>query len=276
MKHKVITNKAAQLLKYLTKEGKEFFTVKDVKEFLKDTSKSYTKKLLREMTEREVVMRLKSGLYVQVPYDTPANDFFPNWGLVGSKLVGDANYYIGYFSALKMHGFTTQPSIQEQVVTDKRMKPAVQDIHGVQFQFIYHTEKHFIGNKKVWTEALNRSFPVLYSDLEKTIFDCLYKPDYAFGIVEVAKAIYLAKDKINPDKLINYIKQLDSQAVIKRLGFILELYEIDLPIIEELQQMKSASYAALDPIHPKRGKTTSRWRVFINVDINTIKQAPFS
>ncbi|MEA1896676.1 MAG: type IV toxin-antitoxin system AbiEi family antitoxin [Bacteroidota bacterium] len=276
MKYKVITDKAAQLLKYLTEEGKEFFTVKDVNEFLKDSSKSYTKKLLREMTERELVMRLKSGLYVQVPYDTPANDFFPNWGLVGSKLIGDANYYIGYFSALKMHGFTTQPSIQEQVVSDKRMKPAVQKIRGVQFQFIYHTKKQFIGNKKVWTEALNRSFPVLYSDLEKTIIDCLYKPDYAFGIVEVAKAIYLAKDKIKPDKLIYYIKQLGSQAVIKRLGFILELYEIDFPIIEDLQQMKSASYVALDPIHPKRGKTTSRWRVFINVDINTIKQAPFS
>jgi predicted transcriptional regulator of viral defense system len=175
-----------------------------------------------------------------------------------------------------MHGFTTQPSIQEQVVADKRMKPSIQKIRGVKFQFIYHTEKHFFGTKKVWTEALDRSFPVLYSDLEKTIVDCLYKPDYGFGIVEGAKAIYMAKDKIKPDKLVSYIKQLNSQAVIKRLGFILELYEIDLQIIEELHRMKTISYVALDPTHPKEGDTSSRWSIYINVDLNTIKQAPFS
>ena len=276
MKHKVITDKAAQLLKHLYEEGKVFFMVKDVQEFLSDTSKSYAKKMLRELTEREVIMRLKGGLYVLVPYDTPVSDFFPNWGLVGANLVGNASYYIGYYSALKMHGFTTQPSMQEQVVTDKRMKPTIQKICNVKFQFIYHTEKHFFGTKKIWTEALNRSFPVLYSDLEKTIVDCLYKPDYAFGIVEVAKAIYLAKDKIKPDKLISYAKKLNSQAVLKRLGFILELYEIDFPFIEELQQMKTISHVALDPTHPKEGVANRRWSIYINVDLNTIKQAPFS
>ena len=162
------------------------------------------------------------------------------------------------------------------MVVDKRMIPSVQHIRGVKFQFIFHTEKHFFGTKKIWTEALNRSFPVLYSDLERTIVDCLYKPDYAFGIVEVAKAIYMSKDKVKADKLMGYVKRLDSQAVIKRLGFILELYEIDCPITEELQQIKTASYVAFDPIHPKEGKTISRWSVFINVDLNTIKQAPFS
>lgn len=276
MKHKVITGNAAQLLKHLSSEGKEFFTVGDVQGFLKDTSKEYAKKLLRELIQRELIMRLKGGLYVLVPYNTPVSDFFPDWGLVGSYLVGNANYYIGYYSALKTHGYTTQPSMQQQVVTDKRMKPSVQDIRGVKFQFIYHSEKHFFGTKKVWTEVLGRSFPVLYSDLEKTIVDCLYKPDYAFGIVEVAKAIYLAKDKLKADKLIDYIKKLDSQVVIKRLGFLLELYGIDLPIIEELQEMKTASYAVLDPIHPKEGKTSSRWSLYINVDSETIKQAPFS
>lgn len=276
MKHKVITGKAAQLLKYLTEENKQFFTVKDVEQFLKGLTKSYANQLIQELAKREVAMRLKGGLYVLVPYDTPVRDFFPDWGLVGSYLVGNANYYIGYYSALKTHGFTTQPCLREQVVVNKRMIPSVQEIHGVKFQFIQHSERHFFGTKKVWTELLNRSFPVLYSDLEKTIVDCLHKPDYAFGIVEVAKAIYLAKDKLKTDKLIEYIKKLNSQVVIKRLGFLLELYGIDLPIIGELQEMKTVSHAVLDPIHPKEGQTNRRWSLYINVDIETIKQAPFS
>ena len=68
---------------------------------------------------------------------------------------------------------------------------------------------------------------MLCSDLEKTIIDCLFKPDYAGGIVEVAKAIYTSKDKIKYDILLEYAKKFDSQAVIKRLGFFLEMLNIN-------------------------------------------------
>ncbi len=61
------------------------------------------------------------------------------------------------------------------------------------FQFIYHNEKHFFGTKKIWIDNFNK---VVCSDLEKTIIDCLFKPDYAGGIVEIARAIYIFRDKI--------------------------------------------------------------------------------
>ena len=38
----------------------------------------------------------------------------------------------------------------------------------------------------MWIDNFNK---VLCSDLEKTFLDCLFKPDYAGGIVEVARAI---------------------------------------------------------------------------------------
>jgi predicted transcriptional regulator of viral defense system len=55
----------------------------------------------------------------------------------------------------------------------------------------------------------------------------LFKPDYAGGIVEVARAIYISKEKIKFDTLLDYTKKFKSQAVIKRLGFLLELLEIN-------------------------------------------------
>jgi predicted transcriptional regulator of viral defense system len=57
------------------------------------------------------------------------------------------------------------------------------------------------------------------SDLEKTIVDCLFKPDYAGGIVEIAKAIHETRDKINFKKLLNYTKKFKSQAVVKDWDF---------------------------------------------------------
>jgi len=74
----------------------------------------------------------------------------------------------------------------------------------VRFQFIYHNEKHFFGAKKIWIDSFNQ---VSCSDLVKTNIDCLFKPDYAGEIVEIAKAIYASKDKIKWDKLLDYAKK---------------------------------------------------------------------
>ena len=109
--------------------------------------------------------------------------------------------------------------------------------------------------------------------MEKTIVDCLFKPEYAGGTVEVAKAIYASKTKINFDTLLEYSIKFNSQAVIKRLGFLLELLKIENPIIEELQKIKTASYVVLDTELPKEGKRNSRWSVQKNIDTDTILNA---
>src|SRR5207248_299100 len=111
---------------------------------------------------------------------------------------------------------------------------------------------------------------------EKTIIDCLFKPNYAGGIVEIAKAIYTSKTQINFDKLLDYAQTFKSQAVIKRLGFLLELLEIDTNIIEELQKAKTASYVLLDTELPKSGKMISRWSIHQNLETETIKSAIYT
>ncbi len=273
MKNKVITEKTAKWLTYLNDAKKQFFTSKDTAMFLNNPSKQVVNKFLADLIERGLALRIKRGLFVQVPYDVQASDFFPNWHATGAYLAGNDNYYIGYYSALQMHNLTTQPSLIEQVVVNKRILPALQEIHDVKFQFIYHNEQHFFGLKKKWADNYNK---IVCSDLEKTIIDCLYKPDYAAGIVEIAKAIHRSYEKINYDLLLKYMKDFGSQAVIKRFGYLVELYELDLPIINELQAIITPSLVVLDTVHPKEGKINSRWRLYINTDVETILQAPFS
>ncbi|GHT05563.1 hypothetical protein AGMMS49525_13010 [Bacteroidia bacterium] len=101
---------------------------------------------------------------------------------------------------------------------NKQIKPAEMELKGVKFQFIYHNEKHFFGQKKMWIDSFNR---VWCSDLEKTVIDCLYKPDYAGGVVEIAKAIFMAREKMKYTQLLDYAIKFNSQAVIKRLGIYL-------------------------------------------------------
>jgi predicted transcriptional regulator of viral defense system len=104
----------------------------------------------------------------------------------------------------------------------------------------------------------------------------LFKPDYAGGIVEVAKAIYLSKDKIKYDTLFEYVIKFDSQAVIKRLGFLLEALGIKTYIIQELQKIKTATYVVLDTELPKTGRRISRWSIQQNLEMETIQSAIYT
>jgi predicted transcriptional regulator of viral defense system len=168
---------------------------------------------------------------------------------------------------LQIHNLTTQPNLKEQIVVNLQIKPSTLFVKEIPFQFIYHNEKHFFGNKKMWIDSFNR---VQCSDLEKTIIDCLFNPEYACGITEIAKAIYKIKDKIDYSKILQYAQRFESQAVIKRLGFLLELLEIKNANIDELQKMRTNSVVLLEPSYSKEGKTISRWAIRQNIDTESI------
>jgi len=274
MKHKKnISRRSSELLSYLNGQNKACFDYSLAYKALPDSKASAIRELLSDMTNRGLLMRLKEGVYCIIPYEQDAETFMPEWHLIAGHLVNGAKYYIGYYAALQIHNLITQPSLKEQIVVSKQIRPSEILIKNIPFQFIYHNDKHFFGAKKIWIDSFHQ---VLCSDLEKTFIDCLFKPDYAGGITEVARAIYSSKDKIKYDILLDYAKRFNSQAVIKRLGFLLEILGINSEIINDLQKLKTASYAVLDTELPKAGKRNSRWSIQQNLEIETIKSAIYT
>ncbi len=273
MRNKNISSQSNALLSYLYEQEKFCFDYSIAHQALSKSKESAIRELLSDMTKRGLLMRLKEGVYYVIPYEQNAETYMPDWHLTAEHLVNGARQYIGYYSAMQIHQLITQPSLKEQIVVSKQIRPSQLTIKGIPFQFIYHNDRHFFGSKKIWIDSYHK---VLCSDLEKTFIDCLFKPEYAGGIVEVARAIYLSKKNINYDTLLEYAKKFDSQAVIKRLGFLLELLEIQTPIITELQQLKTASYVVLDTELPKIGKRTSRWSIQQNLETETITSAIYT
>jgi predicted transcriptional regulator of viral defense system len=273
MKHKSISTQSAALLAFFNERGKPCFDYAEAFKAVPNSKDETVRKLLSDMTKRGLLMRLKSGVYYIIPYEQDAESFIPDWHLIAEYLVSGADHYVGYYSALQIHDLITQPSLKEQIVVAKQIHPSEIKIKNVPFQFIYHNEKHFFGAKKIWIDSFNK---VSYSDLEKTFIDCLFKPEYAGGIVETAKAIYASRDKIRWDKLFEYAISFESQAVIKRLGFLLETLGIGQEITGELQKTKSSSYALLDTELPQTGKRISRWNIHQNLEVETIKSAIYT
>lgn len=273
MRNKLISTKSNRLLSYFNEQDRVSFGYAEAFKALPESSESAVKELLSDMTKRGLLMRLREGVYYVIPYEQDAETFMPDWHLIPKYIVKDAQYYIGYYSALQIHNLITQPSLKEQIVVSKQHRPSVIEIKNVPFQFIYHNSDHFFGMRQIW---INNFDKVQCSDLEKTIIDCLFKPNYAGGIVEIARAISLSNKHIKYETLLEYVKKFKSQAVIKRLGFLLELLEIKNPIIEELLKERTASYVLLDTELPKSGKMISRWGIQQNLETETIKSAIYT
>lgn len=273
MRSKNISTQSGELLNYFNKIDRQCFEFAEARLALPNSSESAIRELLSDMTKRGLLMRIKKGVYYLIPYEQNPETFMPDWHLLAEPLTRGTEHYIGYYSALQIHNLITQPSLKEQIVVSKQLRPSQIEVKGIAFQFIYHNKAHFFGMKKIWIDSFHK---VVCSDLEKTIIDCLFKPEYAGGVVEIAKAIFLSKDKIKFTKLFEYAEKFNSQAVIKRLGYLLEALEIETDIIRKLQKIKTNSYVVLDTELPKDGKLLSRWSIQQNIDVETIKSAIYT
>lgn len=261
---KTISYRSSYLLDGLIKADKKFFSISDAAELLSKENTSTVRELLRAMTERGLIMRIKDGLYHLVPYEVDSKNYFPNWHLVAEAIAGKKEYYIGFYSALDIHGLITQPSLVEQIVVHERIKPKSITSQKVKFEIITYNQKHFFGHKNTWIDDYNK---VMCSDIEKTIIDSLYKPEYSGGISEVTKALYKGIEKINSEKLLSYLDKFDAQVVYKRLGYLLDNMNLLPEIHKSLQKRIRNSYTYLDQSLQKQGKHISKWKIIDNINV---------
>ena len=106
----------------------------------------------------------------------------------------------------------------------------------------------------------------MISDMERTVIDCLRRPEFAGGITEIAKGLWMKQDVINVGRLVNYSLRLEVGAVYRRLGYLLEHYDMaDERALQPLRDQLSATYQRLDPLLPSEGTFISRWRLQLNV-----------
>ena len=263
---KNISYRSSELLYALNQGEKQFFTLQEAMKILVLSEPDAVRKLLADMTNRGLILRIKDGLYNVIPYEKSSEEYFPNWHLAAEAIMEREDFYAGFYSALDIHGLITQPSLKEQIVTRKQITPKYHIVKKVKFEFITLNEKRFFGYEKKWIDDFNK---IYCSDLEKTIVDCLYKPNYANGITEIIKAIFKSEEKINSDKMLMYLEKFDAQVVYKRLGFLLKYLDILSALTKGIQSKLSNSYALLDPSLPKEGKHYSEWKIVDNVGIGS-------
>lgn len=267
---KTLGKLSSKLLQVMKKNNRLIFSVSEAERIL-DKPKQKTAVFLGKLVRRGLLNRLKAGKYLIVPLEIDkSREYLENWYLVARELARPHEYYISHYSAMVLHNMTTQPVVRVYASVPARIRS--RHVSGIYFYFVYCKRKKFWGIFEKW---ITKQEKVIVSELERTILDCLERPDLCGGISEIAKGIWIKRKEIDYQKLVRYAEKLNVRAVVKRLGFILELYRLgNEGIINSLQRSikNSLSYIVLDPTLSASGKHRSRWKVLINSPEEELKQ----
>lgn len=258
---KTVGSRTAQLMIALYESGQTTFTHADV-ERITGLPPASARSLIRHAVARGIVSRLEPGLFVLVPPELGrATEFAGNPYTVARQLIAGAEYFISHASAMELHRMVTQPQFVIFTSTTKRLRNRT--IHGTEFRFVLIRHEDVFG---VTTHWVSKQESVKISDVERTVIDGLHLPAYCGGITEVAKGLSMRRQDVNPDRLIDYALRMGVGAVIRRLGYLLDFYQIAAPEhLDRLRRRLSATYAVLDPMLPVEGPYLSTWRLRVNV-----------
>jgi predicted transcriptional regulator of viral defense system len=258
---KTVGRQMASLLAGLYDQSQTTFALADAQR-ITGLSSTVASSLLHKAVRRGLVSRLKPGVFVIVPPELGSTkEYAGDPYLTATKLAGDAPLFISHASAMEIHRMVTQPQLVVFGSSSKRLRSRV--LHGTEFRFVFVRSEQYFGTVKHW---VTKQEAVEVSDLERTVIDGLRQPEYCGGVTEVAKGLWMRHDDINATRLVDYALRLGIGAVIRRLGYLLELYGLASETeLARLRKELTDTYLLLDPMLPKEGVHLRRWRIQLNV-----------
>ena len=258
---KTLGPRSAQLYTELQERRRSTFTLEDVSA-ITGLSGAAARGLVHKAQSRGLVTRLKPGLYNLVPFELGrATEYVGSPYLIARELAGDAVYFLSHGTALEIHRMTTQPTLAVYVSCTRRLR--AQTVGGYDYKFIHINPEHSFGQMRHW---IDKEQFVQVSDMERTVIDGLRQPAYVGGVTEVAKGVWMQHQALQIDRLVGYAVRLGVGAVVRRLGFLLEHYELaDAAALAPLRAALTSTYQRLDPLLPDEGAFLSRWKLRLNV-----------
>lgn len=259
---KTLGPQAAHLVAMLHEQGRALFTHADVEAITGLVPKS-ARNLMVGLVNRGLATRLKPGLFILVPFELGRErEYLGNPYVVARELAHTPEYFVSHASAMDLHQMVTQPQLAVFVTSPKAIRPRM--VLGTEFRFVRCKRADVFGIIELWATKTER---VRVSDPERTVIDGLRQPEHCGGLTEVAKGFWMRRDAIAVTKLVDYALRQGVGAVVRRLGFLLETFEVDVPAeLERLRVGLTSTYTLLDPLMPAEGPYQARWRLRVNVE----------
>jgi predicted transcriptional regulator of viral defense system len=157
------------------------------------------------------------GIYVVVP-PTKINEksFQPDTYLIASKI--QTPYYLGYHTALELHGCAYSTYNEAYVVVTPNKK-----FRGFEFKNIRYRPV-FNSNSQIGVKQINhKNQKIAVSTASRTFLDCIERPEYAGGWEECLKSLEsLAGVKAN--ELKQLLDNIGKDMLFRKTGLILDFF----------------------------------------------------
>lgn len=241
---------------------KEIFTFNHA---LKYSTASITSlsRLLNKYINQNKILKIRDGLYYVVPLNKPS--VTPNPYKISGSLTAD--YYLGYHTALELHGVAYTTFNTKYTVAVKLPKPF--SYNGI----IYQCVKALNNDTKTGIEKLTvDNLTINVSDRERTLIDCLDRLNYSGGIEEAVKSLRNFPS-LNFNNLYKYLAKLNRKILFSKTGWLIQLlqdrWSVDTKFLNKLKGYISGRPMYLSNMEGIEYKHNSDWNLMIPSNINS-------
>ncbi|MDR2424875.1 MAG: hypothetical protein LBD59_09165 [Prevotellaceae bacterium] len=200
-------------MKYLNEFHKlKIFNKKKVVDLTGD--KNAAKEILRRYKKRGFISQVKRDLYV-------ANDLAIATSIASKfEIAGNItpSSYLSYHAALEYYGFAHQ--VFYDIYVSSREKFSDFNYDGI--DYVYCKSSSEVGVLNPPTDSLVR-----ITDLERTMLDCIDRPEFCGGIEELVQC-FSSITYVRENRLMEYLVIFDKQILYQKTGFVLGFFRKEM------------------------------------------------
>jgi predicted transcriptional regulator of viral defense system len=222
--------------------------------------------MLGRLVRRGWLARVRRGLYLVLPLEAGREGaaIEDPWVLARALY---APCYIGGWTAAEHWGLTEQLFRSTFVVTAATIRHAVETFLGSELHLVRASPEHVALATVIWRGRER----VAVSGRELTIADALAAPSWLGGVRHLVDVLcrYRESEGWNPKRLIERLDEIGSGAAFKRLGYLAEtVLDADPDLVNAALARRTQGIVKLDPTVAERGRISTRWRLWVNVELN--------
>ncbi|MDA0791415.1 MAG: hypothetical protein O2780_18415 [Proteobacteria bacterium] len=222
-----------------------------------DVDAQRANQMLARWTQQGYLRRISRGVYARASLEAIESEYILDdpWVIVPALF---APCYIASRTASEFWDLTEQLFRDIVVFTSTKQRKTRVNKHGTAFTLKKVSNGYLYGTSTVWRGKTK----VQVADVHKTVIDLIAFPDVGGGIQQVADCLcsYYQRDDCNPRLLLDYASRAANGAIFKRLGFLLEKYQLDALLAEACRANLTTGLAELDP-DVEGVRIVSRWQL---------------
>ncbi len=235
-----------------------------VKRYTKENTEKTLRNLVYQGLKKNELGIVKRGLYFLIPPGQEPATYQPDPFLIASKL--GSNSVLAYHSALALHGAAHSESNRIFFFTPTITRKF--EFGGVEYVPIQR--------KALWgTETVQRDGgAVKVTDRERTVIDCVDRPDYTGGLEELLKSLELFPS-LDLEKFERYLWKVNKSILFSKAGFLLDRMKDQWKVSEGLFakiEKKCGKGTTYFETKKGQGVFVSRWRLIVPKNLESLSR----